>query len=1180
MADKNLELALRIVAEATGKQNLTALVNELRDIEQSADAANPAAGKLATELDDLSDQSQLIKAFEQSKREISEQETAVYAAATALQKLQNEAKDTNKPFVDVARSINAAEKDLTELRSELSKNSTRHQALQQQLERTGADTKNLVARKRELAASYDKTAKKITRFSSNLQNGSRVQREQAASLKGVVAQVTALAAAYVGFDRVAQAVTNIFKTGDKFEKLGLQMNALMGSLEGGEKATAWVEDFTRNTPLQLGEVSQAFVKLKAFGLDPMNGTLAAITDTALKLGGGFQEVEGISLALGQAWAKQKLQGEEILQLVERGVPVWDLLQKATGKNVQELQKLSSAGKLGRDVIQQLIDEMGKASTGSAAAQMALFSGQVSNAKDNMEQFYKLIAESGVMEWLKNQITDLNNKFKQMSEDGSLKEWAQAISDNLIAAGEAITSAGAALYEYRDEIALVAKAWLALKVGSFFSNVIAGSRAAIVSLAQYRAAVATSTTATNQATAAAKRFSTAAAAMGRAGLYTLLINETIKVGGAYKDLLVMQEAAEKAQQNAKLAAAELADEFAKLSQQTGVLVTNNNELEAAVKAGKIAWDEAKGSYYGVVLEQEKLARATKEAAAAERQRQELMTLSLPQALNVIQTLEQQAQSLSGVRDGVDGFIRSIDAAQVALQGAGAQYANQLLILDNLKAKFVEHNASLERQAFLAGDVSKAYQELGLTSASVLEETALKMQGAFELIQQSNEPVTAQQQAFLKWADAAVKASSATDKTVPSSVQAAAAALGLTKELDKLVAAANKLKPAIDTDSAVVARFKAEVEKTSEAIKINEQVLASSTATTEQKTAAQKALLVQEARLIEQEQDLNKVRALELQTMSELQREQAALNNELEKLNSQYQSGALEAAEYAAEKERVGNMLSVVNGLLGDFKNAQDDATAATKRGTAATKEQARAAESASRSLQKQKREVENLASAQQRASRTVVVSGGASVNKIAQYQLNNPSTTGFAHVSSRSIQAEKERLHHIETQKRQYKNFESSISNSNDLASLNRLWQRINKQLTYIDSTQKGQLNQLIAEKAQALKEQQRAKNEAMLARQREIGLRNLESARKQREAQTRRSSSNNNTSSNASSSANREANNKLSQSINKLIDALNFNGSEKVIRLQLALPDGSQAELLAKMEEAFIERLEQLERSQ
>src|SRR5690606_29115717 len=134
-----------------------------------------------------------------------------------------------------------------------------------------------------------------------------------------------------------------------------QLAGVMGSIEAGEQAGSWIKDFAKNTPLQLDQVTETFVRLKNFGLNPMDGVMQSIIDQSEKLGGGYERVQGISLALGQAWAKQKLQGEEILQLIERGVPVWQLLENVTGKNTAELQKLSSAGALGRDVMKQLID---------------------------------------------------------------------------------------------------------------------------------------------------------------------------------------------------------------------------------------------------------------------------------------------------------------------------------------------------------------------------------------------------------------------------------------------------------------------------------------------------------------------------------------------------------------------------------------------------------------------------------------------------------------------------------------------------------------------------------------------------------------------------------------------------------------------------------------------------------
>lgn len=246
-----------------------------------------------------------------------------------------------------------------------------------------------------------------------------------------------MVAAGAGLYTIKRGIESILTTGDKFERLSVQLEAIMGSMAEGERALAWIKDFTRNTPFQLEEVSEAFVRLKAFGLDPMDGTMQAIVDQASKLGGGMERLNGITLAVGQAWAKQKLQGEEILQLVERGVPVWEMLERATGKNVQELQKLSTAGKLGRDTIALLIAEIGKSAEGAAAKNMSLLSGYVSNLKDSWQNFLGEIADSGALEYTKNLLGGIAQNIEAMNQDGRLQTLAQRISDTFVAMGKAI-----------------------------------------------------------------------------------------------------------------------------------------------------------------------------------------------------------------------------------------------------------------------------------------------------------------------------------------------------------------------------------------------------------------------------------------------------------------------------------------------------------------------------------------------------------------------------------------------------------------------------------------------------------------------------------------------------------------------------------------------------------------------
>ena len=195
----------------------------------------------------------------------------------------------------------------------------------------------------------------------------------------------------------AMAVNKVVQVGAEFERLRATLTSVTGSTKNAEIAFQAIQDIASTTPFQVTDLTDTFIRLKSFGLDPLDGSMQDIIDTAAALGGSQEQLDGIALALGQAWAKQKLQGEEILQLIERGVPVWEVLQDITGKNVDELQKLSSAGELGRDVIKQLMDELGRRNIGAAAEQANTLNGAFSNLEDAVSRVIdKLGRESGFL----------------------------------------------------------------------------------------------------------------------------------------------------------------------------------------------------------------------------------------------------------------------------------------------------------------------------------------------------------------------------------------------------------------------------------------------------------------------------------------------------------------------------------------------------------------------------------------------------------------------------------------------------------------------------------------------------------------------------------------------------------------------------------------------------------------
>lgn len=297
--------------------------------------------------------------------------------------------------------------------------------------------------------------------------------------------VTFQAAIRPAFTFIRDQISALTSTGADFEILQRRLDALTGSVEGGARAFEFINDFTRSTPLQLNQVTDAFIRLKAFGIDPTNGSLQAITDGALKYTGTSEGLQGVILAVGQAWAKQKLQGEEINQLVERGIPVWELLERVTGRNTVELQELSSAGQIGRREIALLIEELGKSSIGAAAEQMNTFSGQLSNANDNLAQFRKEIADSGYREFLTGVLRQLNIEFERLRQNGQLAAIARRISDALVSIAQFGIDAVNFLIDFRREIGFViriATALVAVKIGAYLIGV---GKAALAATAGFR-----------------------------------------------------------------------------------------------------------------------------------------------------------------------------------------------------------------------------------------------------------------------------------------------------------------------------------------------------------------------------------------------------------------------------------------------------------------------------------------------------------------------------------------------------------------------------------------------------------------------------------------------------------------------------------------------------------------------
>ena len=76
------------------------------------------------------------------------------------------------------------------------------------------------------------------------------------------------------------AANSMVDVASQFEKFETVLISSTGSAEKAKEAMKWVTDFAVKTPYELDKVTEGFVALKNYGIDPTNGTLRTLGDTA------------------------------------------------------------------------------------------------------------------------------------------------------------------------------------------------------------------------------------------------------------------------------------------------------------------------------------------------------------------------------------------------------------------------------------------------------------------------------------------------------------------------------------------------------------------------------------------------------------------------------------------------------------------------------------------------------------------------------------------------------------------------------------------------------------------------------------------------------------------------------------------------------------------------------------
>jgi tape measure domain-containing protein len=195
--------------------------------------------------------------------------------------------------------------------------------------------------------------------------------------------------AFAGFAlQGLDAIASYERIGASLESLVASQMLMSGAAESMAEAMAmssgkaeellgWVQELAIKSPFTQEGVAQALRMAMAYGfnVEEAQRLTQALIDFAAGTGAPEEAMSRIALALGQIEAKGKLSGQEILQLVNAGLPVIQILAEAFGVTTAEMTAMVTDGLVpAEDAIRSITEYIETNFAGAAERQATTWAG--------------------------------------------------------------------------------------------------------------------------------------------------------------------------------------------------------------------------------------------------------------------------------------------------------------------------------------------------------------------------------------------------------------------------------------------------------------------------------------------------------------------------------------------------------------------------------------------------------------------------------------------------------------------------------------------------------------------------------------------------------------------------------------------------------------------------------------
>ncbi len=259
-------------------------------------------------------------------------------------------------------------------------------------------------------------------------------------------------------DLMTDALDSFVSTAAQFESFESTLKSITGSAKQAEQSMAWIGEFASTTPFNIDKVTSAFVKMKAYGLDPMNGTLKTLGDASAAMGKDIvQAVEAMADAVTGENERLKEFGIKAAKDGDKITYAW---ADSSGKSRDIVIENN------KEIIESTLNAIfNEKYVGAMIEQSKTWNGMISNMEDQWTMFQRDVMSEGLFDYFKAMAMSISGIMGTAFD--SAKNSAAGFSDYMI---DGIKTIIRAVGDMADMWTGITAAYAAVKV-AFFSLVV-------------------------------------------------------------------------------------------------------------------------------------------------------------------------------------------------------------------------------------------------------------------------------------------------------------------------------------------------------------------------------------------------------------------------------------------------------------------------------------------------------------------------------------------------------------------------------------------------------------------------------------------------------------------------------------------------------------------------------------